>query len=208
MSRRSRGILLVVLGLFLLLAGTGLYFTYERQDELAGKSSGILLQELEREIKFSPPQESLPLPERNPAQEQEEDPEPVVPTRTLSGYDLMGILRIPNLGIELPVLSTWSYSLLNVAPCRYSGSVETGDLVILGHNYRSHFYALKQAAVGDTVEFTDAGGVTHRYVVAEVEIIGGSESGKLPSDYPLTIFTCTSDSRHRIVVRCAALDGV
>lgn len=191
----------MVLGLVMLVAGMGLYFTYERQDQLAGQNAGILLQELEQEIKFNPPAATLPLPVRDPAEQ--EDPEPAMPTRTLSGYDLVGILRVPAAGIELPVLSQWSYPLLNVAPCRYSGSVETGDLVILGHNYRSHLYALKQVAEGDSVEFTDAQGVTHRYVVAEVEIIKGSESGKLPSEYPLTIFTCTSDSRHRIVVRCA-----
>lgn len=203
MNKRYRGFVLVALGLVMVLAGVGLHFLHERQDELAGQNAGALLEELIHEIRFS-----YPAAADDPAAGTPDfpsDPEPgAVPmaSRTLSGYDLVGILRVPSVGVELPVLGQWSYSLLNVAPCRYSGSVETGDLIILGHNYKSHLQPLERVAVGDSVEFTDVNGVTHRYVAAAVDVIRGSDSDKLASDCPLTVFTCTYDGQHRIVVRC------
>lgn len=53
------------------------------------------------------------------------------------------------------------------------------------------------------MELTDAAGTVHRYVVAETEILRGSDGSLLPSGYPLTIFTCTADSKHRFLARCA-----
>ena len=75
--------------------------------------------------------------------------------------------------------------------------------MILGHSYRTHLRPLRQVQPGDSVELTDAAGTVHRYVVAETEILRGSDGSLLPSGYPLTIFTCTADSKHRFLARCA-----
>ena len=120
----------------------------------------------------------------------------------LGDYSLLGMLRIPEAGLELPVMSQWSYPLLAAAPCRYSGSLAGGDLVILGHSYRTHFRGLRTIQPGAAVELTDAGGEIHRYRVAAVETVRGSDSAALASDWPLTLFTCTADRRHRVLVRC------
>ena len=198
MNKQYRGLLLVALGLLLILAAVCLHILHERQDILAGQNAGILLEELANDIKYHPPVTAAPDPE------EENVSEDSVPSRTLAGYDLMGIIRVPSVGVELPVLNRWSYDLLNVAPCRYSGSLETGDLIILGHSYKSHFRPLRQVQAGDSVEFTDANGVTFRYVAAAVDVIPETACDQLPSEYPLTLFTCTSDSRHRVIVRCEA----
>lgn len=200
MSRRGRGILLVVLGLALMAAGVLLYAADRRQERLAGESADILLRELEREIRYEP---SAP-PSAGPGESTppEESALPAMPTRTLSGYDLVGILRIPAADLALPVLDSWSEELLHLAPCRYSGSLEGEDLVILGHNYRTHLGPLRSVQAGDEVELTDVNGVTYRFAVALVETVRGDEGDRLPSGYPLTIFTCTADSRHRLLVRC------
>lgn len=197
MNKQKRGLLLVAAGLILMLAGVSLYILHEQQDTLAGQNAGILLDELTHDIKYSEPVFDTP----------EDDGEEPMSSRTLSGYDLVGILRIPSANLELPVLSEWSYPLLDVSPCRYSGSLETGDLIILGHSYRSHFRSLWQMKAGDSVEFTDVNGVTSSFVAAEVDVVRERETEKLASDYPLTLFTCTRDSRHRVVVRCAPADG-
>ena len=120
----------------------------------------------------------------------------------LGGYSLLGMLRIPEAKLELPVMSEWSYPLLAAAPCRYSGSLAGGDLVILGHSYRTHFRCLRTIQPGAAVELTDAGGETHRYTVAEVETVRESDSAALTGNWPLTLFTCTADRRHRVLVRC------
>ena len=53
---------------------------------------------------------------------------------TVRGNSYVGYLSIPALGLELPVMADWSYKRLRTAPCRYSGSTKTDDLVILAHN--------------------------------------------------------------------------
>ena len=50
-------------------------------------------------------------------------PEMEMPVETIDGVDYVGVLRIPSLALELPVISQWSYPLLKIAPCRYSGSM-------------------------------------------------------------------------------------
>lgn len=118
------------------------------------------------------------------------------------GYSMIGTLRISSVGIELPVLSAWSYELLDVAPCRDSGSAAGGDLIIMGHNYKSHFTPLHDIAVGAEVEFEDVHGSEYRYIVERIEYLHRGEGEQLPSDYELTLFTCTSGGAKRIVVRC------
>ena len=216
MTKKHRGILLVVLGVVMVLAGLGLHVMNEKQDAMAGRNSEILLRELNYEIKFNddflkpsetpdvvetPPkvqeQPNLPLPDRTVGGKKE-----TMPVKTLSGYNLIGILQLPSLGLELPVLDQWNYSLLTVAPCRYSGSLEGGDLILLGHDYKSHFQALRSIAVGDTVMFSDVNGTVYHYRVAVVEQIHESDAQLLGSEHPLILFTCTRDGNHRIVVRC------
>ena len=216
MTKKHRGILLVALGLVMVLAGLGLHVINEKQDAMAGKNAEILLRELNYELKFNdsflapsevpevgdtpsegPAQPDLPLPDRNLEERTE-----TMPVKTLSGYDLIGVLQLPSLGLDLPVLDKWSYSLLTVAPCRYSGSLEEGNLILLGHDYKSHFQELRSIKVGDIVLFSDVNGDAHTYCVAEVEQIHESDVELLGSEHPLILFTCTRDGNHRIVVRC------
>lgn len=217
MNKKYRGFLLVALGIIMVAAGLGLHSLQERQDQLAGENSGILLEALTRDIKFNSIYLEEPTTPTDPDEPAAESPAPSapmdgsggqsaeqeeMPSRTLSGYKLVGILKAPSVGVELPVLASWSYPLLNVAPCRYSGSLETGNLIILGHNYKSHLQPLERVSVGDSIQFTDVNGVVHYFKVASVENIHESDPEKLASEHPLIIFTCTRDGNHRIVLRC------
>ena len=217
MNKKRRGILLLVLGAVMILAGFGLYGIYERQDSMAGQNAEILLRELDYEIRFnssfavpgespaeSPPssEDEVPADREKPEIPNRTPNEKEMPIRTLSGYDLIGVLRVPSVGIELPVLETWSNPLLNVAPCRYSGSLEDRDLILLGHDYKSHLQPLRKVAVGDEVQFTDVNGTVYNYFVETIEQIHESEPELLASEHPLIIFTCTRDGEYRIVVRC------
>ena len=192
MTRRNKDLLLVALGLIMAAAGLFLRLTEQQQEQLAGENAALLLEVVSQQLPAAPAE---PLPD--------EDPEDEPQSLAVMGYDVLGTLRIPSVDIDLPVLNDWSYDLLTVAPCRYSGSMETGDLVILGHSYRTHLRPLRQVQIGDSVELTDAAGTVHRYVVAEAEVLRGSDGSLLPSGYPLTIFTCTTDSKHRFLARCA-----
>ncbi len=121
----------------------------------------------------------------------------------IDGYGYIGYLSIPALGLELPIMSEWDYSRLKMAPCRYTGSVKTGDLVICGHNYTEHFGSLKSLLPGDDVYFTDMDGEMMSFEVVTVEILKPTEiSEMIESGYDLTLFTCTYGGAKRVTVRC------
>jgi len=113
------------------------------------------------------------------------------------------ILSIPALGLELPVWSRWSYEKLEQAPCRYSGSIGSKDLVLLAHNYERHFAGIDELEQGDKIIMTDAEGQEHRYAVAAHEVLEAWEKEHLCSgEYELSLFTCTDDGSQRHVLRC------
>ena len=132
-------------------------------------------------------------------------PEMEMPVETIDGVDYVGVLRIPALALELPVINQWSYPLLKIAPCRYSGSAYQNNLVLCAHNYASHFGNLKNLHIGDAVTFTDMDGNLFTYQVAELETLPPQATEEMENgDWDLTLFTCTVGGQSRVTVRCTA----
>ncbi len=124
----------------------------------------------------------------------------------IDGDAYLGTVSIPSLGLELPVLSEWSYPNLNFSPCRYTGSVEEGNLVLAAHNYNSHFGRISELNSGETIIFTDGDGVMHEYYVLQSELIDGKNVPEMQTgaeEWDLTLFTCTLSGASRVTVRAA-----
>ena len=131
------------------------------------------------------------------------DPNREMPTNTVNGKTYVGVLSIPTLGLELPVIQQWNYSNLRTAPCRYTGSPYSNDLVIAAHNYMSHFGNLKKLCTGDPVVFTDMEGNIFRYEVSVLETLQPTAVDEMTSgQWPLSLFTCTVGGKMRVTVRC------
>lgn len=114
----------------------------------------------------------------------------------------MAWLSLPSMGLEAPVMSRWSYAKLEDGPCRYSGSISGGDLVVLAHNKARQFGRLAALAEGTELVLTDTEGQTLRYRAVRHERLQPWESSRLcAGEYPLSLFTCTGDSKGRHVVR-------
>lgn len=127
----------------------------------------------------------------------------------VDGDRYIGYLSVPTLGVELPIMSEWSYPKLRMAPCRYFGSVFTDDLVIAAHNYGRHFGNLKRLRPGDPVFFTDVNQIRYSYEVEQVTTLEPTDVELvIGGDYPLTLFTCTYGGAMRVVVQCRKLNGV
>ena len=195
---------MVTAGMILIFASLGLHLMQEQRDSMAGQNAQILMEQLalSKNTPIVPTESDLPEPEAPESSEAPEMNSSVMPEKEYMGYAMIGSLRVPSVGIELPILSSWDYDLLNVTACRYSGSIATGDLILLGHNYKSHLGPLRNVQIGDLLEFESVNGVTYRYVVAQVEQLHKSEGERLSADYALSVFTCTLGGNHRIVVRC------
>lgn len=122
----------------------------------------------------------------------------------VSEYSYMGILYLPKFGLELPVMSDWSYPNLRISPCRYAGTVGDGNLIIAAHNYNCHFGRISELIPGDEIIFVDCSGVQYTYTVIEGETIDGKNGAAMEanSDYwDLTLFTCTYSGASRVTVR-------
>ncbi len=196
------GNLCMSLGAVLMIAALSLCFINLRESDQAGDQAKNVINKLEQ----------LREPETTPAgtEETEALPDPFDPTMAeveIDGYLYIGTLDIPSLDLSLPVMSEWDYPRLKIAPCRYTGSTKTDDLVIAAHNYESHFGKLKNLLKGDRVFFTDMDGVLNEYAVAEIEVLQPTAVEDMSAgDYALTLFTCTYGGASRVTVRCDRVD--
>lgn len=141
-----------------------------------------------------------------PVLEQDWSVEAEMPSVVLDGEEYLGILEIPALELALPVCDEWSYPKLSKTPCRYSGGLYSHDIVIAGHNYRSHFGRLNRLKVGDEVYFTDMDRNRFAYRVMEIDTLEPTSIEEMTAlgEWDLTLFTCTLGGRSRMTVRCAA----
>lgn len=123
-------------------------------------------------------------------------------TVLVDGNEYIGKLYFPTLDLTLPVMADWDHDKLKIAPCRYSGTTD-GNLVIAGHNYRSHFGPINNLRPGDEVRFTDVNGQQFIYQVAETEVLQPTAIEEMTGgDWDLTLFTCTLSGQTRLTVRC------
>lgn len=187
------GVLCVVFGVVCLL-GSGGFVVYNRwEDKAAEKTAQALLEDVKSRIDAT-------VPETN---------ETGMATVKVEGYDCIGVLSIPVLELELPVLTEWSYEKLKKAPCLYYGSYYEKNFVIAAHNYPSHFGRLSALQVGDLVFFTDVNGDVHYYEVVLLETLPKEATEEMiTGGFDLSLYTCTSGGGSRVTVRCNAVkDG-
>lgn len=203
MKKKQLGTILIALGTLLLAGALGLLIYNQWDNDRAQKAAAQVLDQLETTLD----------------EQQENHLQLLVPTQTdddtdremtvtaIDGWDYIGYLSIPSIGLALPVMSEWSYPGLKIAPGRYAGSVFTDDLVICGHNYARHFSPIKRLAVGTEVQFVDMDGREWDYTVSKVEVLQPTQIEEMvgkteTDDWDLTLFTCTTGGSARCAVRC------
>lgn len=126
-----------------------------------------------------------------------------MPTEAIEGKAYIGILEIPSKNLRLPVMNEWDYTNLQSAPCHYDGSLYSKDLIIVAHNYESHFGQLKDLMMGDEITFTDAINRVFAYEIIDFETIEPTDLTAMQSgQWDLTLFTCTAGGTKRLAVRC------
>lgn len=186
---KKSGVILISLGAVLILAALLLFLYNRGEDRRAGQEAESLLEDARSAISAN----------AAPEEPQEEPVEEIT-------YDYAGVITIPDLSLELPVIDQWSYDRLKVAPCRQSGAAADGDLVIAAHNYKSHFGYLDRLQPGASVIFTDMEGTVYRYAVEGIRRLAPEDaedvSSVFSSEYPLVLYTCTPGGKARVAVFC------
>lgn len=136
-KQKRSGIVFVIIGILLLAAAVG-KTAYNLWDGVrAGKESQKIAQQLIEEFpETSGDTQGHEITDTDESEANEDDIDrKEMKTVDLDGNLYLGLIRIPSLDLELPVMAEWSYEKLRTAPCRYTGSIYDNNLVIAGHNY-------------------------------------------------------------------------
>ena len=191
--RKWIGVICVFLGVLCILSAIG-FVAYNRWEDMNAKD---VAQDFLEDVQSIINEEQSEQPLLNDTK---------MATVEVDGYDCIGILSVPVLDLELPVLTDWSYAKLKKAPCHYYGSYYEKDFVIAAHNYKSHFGRLSKLQAGDIVVFTDVSGTVHYYEVVILETLPKNATKEMiTSGFDLSLYTCTLGGSSRVTVRCNAV---
>lgn len=189
--RKSVGVLCILLGVCCLIASLG-FVVYNNIEEKKAKSASVLMvQSIHEKVN-----ENI---DKNIVEEISYE----MKTEEVDGYECIGILAIPALEVELPVLTDWNYTKLKVAPCHYYGTYYEPNFVIAAHNYQAHFGRLSQLQQKDMITFTDVSGNVYCYEVMLIETLQSTATLEMiTSGFDLSLYTCTPGGGSRVTVRC------
>ena len=200
---------MILLGILLIAASLGLTAYNLWDAERAAKESNTIAESLIEEIGDDFVDSITVLPYT--------DPDTPMPTKTIDGYEYIGILEIPSESLTLPVMSKWDYDRLKIAPCWFSGSYYSNDLVICGHNYSKHFSPIKWMDIGEDIYFINVEGMTIHYIVTNRETLQPTDVALMVDnkynnkestmDWDMTLFTCNIGGQTRCAVRCNRVDS-
>ena len=203
---KKTGIAIVAAGAVLILSALLLLLYNRYEDAHAGQEAENLLENVETVIETK--RIKAPVTSKQQDAAPSTTPlDPQMPVVMLDGYEYVGYVEIPVLGLKLPVMSEWDYNRLKLAPCRQFGSSRTDDLVIAAHNYESHFGYLYQLELGDQVIFTDMDGIENLYEVTGLDTLNPIEVDAVQnSGHDLVLYTCTKGGKTRVTVFCDRTD--
>lgn len=208
--RSKLGILCMLLGVALVLCALSLIVNNEQEDQEAEVFAEQLLPLIREEI--SAAQQASPTEQTLPQENIPDDllnPEDLIMTeKVINGYAYIGYLSVPELDLELPIMSGWDSRRLQISPCRFTGTLKGEDLVIMAHNYQSHFGRLSKLTEGSEVRFTDMDGIVWNFTVAALDILPAEAVEEMTAgEYDLTLFTCAANRTQRVTVRCNQVDS-
>ena len=196
--RRTLSGILIGLGIVLILGAAGLLLHNRQEADEAASLSANVLPQISEYVESVRETATIPPPETDP-----NVPPPEMPVAEIDGQRYVGVLSIPAIDYETPVLSECTLDLLRLGACRFYGATYSNDLVICAHNYNRLYSELTKLHPGDLVWFTDMNDLTWSYEVADFETLSPNMVEEMThSGYDLTFFTCTYGGKTRLTLRC------
>lgn len=129
---------------------------------------------------------------------------PYLETVNLSGYEVTGILQIPDLNRSWPIIASGDPAATAKIPSIYGGNPASGNLVIADSPDNQQFARLKDLPDGSEVVFTDISGREYRYQIATVETVPSKKQAAISRHrerWDAAIFTPNFSGRNQIVTR-------
>ena len=124
-------------------------------------------------------------------------------------YSVIGLIEIPKLNLNYPILSKINDNLLKIAPCKFYGPMpnEYGNLCIAGHNYDNYkfFSKLYTLNINDEILIHDMKGNIIKYFVTDNFEVKENEFDKVitsnNSIRQITLVTCNNSNSNRIIIK-------
>lgn len=134
---------------------------------------------------------------------------------TMNGYKVIGIVKIPQIQIEYPILDIDTYNPeetkepMKISIVKYWGEKvnDYGNLSIAGHNnYNGTMFGkTKQLENGDIVELTDLENNTIQYSIYDIFVTDPNDVTILKTEdesiREVTLITCTNGNKQRLVLK-------
>ena len=204
--RKGFGIVFMILGTALVLGALLLFLYNQRENRQAETASQQMLEQIQNEIQKNASAETQILAD-NPPVELLRPEDLIMTEKVINGYPCIGYVSIPELMLQLPVITDWNGRKLQTAPCRFSGTLKGKDLVIMAHSYKAHFGRLSELSEGSEVQFTDMDGNLWYYEVVLMDILEPTDVDEMiAGEYDLTLFSCTPTGKQRVTVWCNMLE--
>ncbi len=129
----------------------------------------------------------------------------------LEGYGVIGIIKIPKINIEYPILEKTDKTSLKLSITRFWGGKvnQIGNLVLAGHNNFNDkmFGKIDKLKNGDIIELTDSQLVTVKYQVFSKYVVDPDDINCiLPEDEnrrEVTLITCINGNKERLIVKAS-----
>ena len=126
----------------------------------------------------------------------------------MEGYEVMGTIKIPKIGLEYPILSEVTKKSLetSVAILYGVGLNQPGNTTIVGHNYRNGLFFSNNSKLskGDTIDITDQSGQTIAYSIYDMFMTSPNDAEYMQRDTEgareISLSTCNNDSSQRLVI--------
>lgn len=127
----------------------------------------------------------------------------------IDGYKVVGIIKIPKIEIEYPILEKTDKTSLSLSITKFWGEKinQKGNIVLAGHNNLNNkmFGRIDELENGDIIQLTDSQMVTVKYQVFKTYVIDPNDiTCILPEDEnsrEVTLITCTNGNENRFIVK-------
>ena len=127
----------------------------------------------------------------------------------IEGYKVVGIINIPKINIEYPILEKTNKESLKLSITKFWGEKinQKGNVVLAGHNNLNNkmFGKIDRLENGDIIELTDSQMVTVKYQLFDKYVIDPNDIDCIfPIDEntrEITLITCTNRDKNRLVVK-------
>ena len=125
------------------------------------------------------------------------------------GYKIIGIIQIPKIDIEYPILENTTDEAMKISITKAWGNRinETGNLGLAGHNNYdgTMFGKTKNLIVGDTFKLIDVEKNTVEYKIYEIIMVKPDDTSVVKAEKPgtkeVTLITCNKGNKERRIIK-------